>query len=158
MPISQLLSAPAKIARYRRPQAARFSMFPIAAKHRAAFSIIEIILVIAIIAMMIAIIIPGVLHSRKRGRAEAVRHEMKLLDTALQQYALQTGKEAGATATFGDVKKYLDPLGELVRANGNDELGHPFGTFTIGSPITVPAATADELGSVVDPAFWADYK
>lgn len=133
-------------------------MSPKIAKTRAGFSLIEIILVVAIIAMMIAIIIPGALQSRKHGRAVAVRSELKLLDTALQQYALQTGRQAGASATFGDLKKYLDPNSHLARSNGTDLLGHPFGTFTIGNPVAVPAATADELGGVVDPAFWADYK
>ncbi len=127
-------------------------------RSRRAFTLIEVFLIVAIVAMMIAIIIPGAMQSRRRGRAEAVRLEMKLLDRALQQYATATGKKAGATATFKDVKKYLPPGSHLVQTGGSDLLGHPFGTLTVDSPVLVPPKTAAQLDAVVDPAFWADYK
>ena len=125
---------------------------------RTGFTLIEVILVLGIILMFIVILVPGLVHSSRRNHAKAVRYEMKLLDKALHQYALQTGKKTGAPATFEDLKKYLDPQSRLVKFKGRDSMGNPFGAFVVDTPIKVPAQSARSLDSVADPAFWADYK
>ena len=125
---------------------------------RAGFTLIEVVLVIGIILMMIVILVPGLLHNSRRKHANAVRFEMKLLDCALQQYALQTEKKSGVAVTFEDLKKHLPPDSRLVKTNGIDSLGNPFVKFVVGTPIRVPTKSAQQLDSVADPAFWADYK
>lgn len=64
-------------------------------RHLAAFTLVEIVIVVAIIALLAAIAIPGLLRARKRAQAAAVKNDLRLVEAAVEQYALESGKAAG---------------------------------------------------------------
>jgi prepilin-type N-terminal cleavage/methylation domain-containing protein len=51
----------------------------------AAFTLIEIMIVVAVIALLAAIAIPGFLRARKRSQAVQVKNDLRLIDDAVAQ-------------------------------------------------------------------------
>jgi type II secretory pathway pseudopilin PulG len=125
---------------------------------RAAFTLIELIVILVIIALMTAIIIPFFLVSKKRSQAKAEREELVALEAALKRYAADNAKPAGTQAAFSDVKKYLDPTRDVYKKDGRDVLGNDFGPLRVGAPPKVPQETFDTLAGIVDDAFWSPYR
>ena len=60
---------------------------PIARNH--AFTLVEIMIVCAIIALLAAVAVPGFLRARKRSQGVAIRTDLRLIDGAMDQYALE---------------------------------------------------------------------
>jgi type II secretion system protein G len=70
-------------------------------KKRKGFTLIELMIVIAIIGVLAAIAVPNFSAARRKARAKACIANMKLLENALQQYDMDNppGSNAGANAT-----------------------------------------------------------
>ena len=127
-------------------------------KRRSGFTIIEIVVVIIIIALMIAAIIPYFVIRGKKRDAHSVRTDLVVLDQALQRYAKETGKATGTPVTFQDLKGYIDPKAELLKRNGKDILGRPYGPFAINRKPQVPMKTSNDLSQVADEDYWSPYQ
>ena len=69
-------------------------------KNRGGFTLVEIMIVVAIIALLAAIAVPNFLRARKRSQATRILEDLRLLDAASDQYALETNKTS-ATGVFG---------------------------------------------------------
>ena len=95
--------------------------------------------------------------STRREQAVSTLEDLRLLDSAADQYAIETNKVTGAHATFGDLKNYLKP-GTRLYNTGADVLGHTFGPFTVDSIPLVSPETFNALSDVADPTFWSPYK
>ncbi len=114
-------------------------------------------IVVAIIALLASIAVPGFLRARKRSQASRVINDLRLLDGATDQYAIENNKTTGATATFTDLKVYLKKGASLYNT-GNDVLGNPYGpSFTVDSLPRVPTNTRNALSDVANTAFWSPY-
>src|SRR5438046_6944591 len=74
---------------------------------RAGFTLVEIMIVVAIIALLAAIAVPGFLRARKRSQASKVLNDLRLISWAMDQYAIETSKTSGATIDVADWTKYL---------------------------------------------------
>ena len=61
--------------------------------HRAAFTLVEIMIVVAIIGMLAAIAIPNFVKARNTAQANACNNNMRQIDSAIQQWALEKGKK-----------------------------------------------------------------
>lgn len=127
-------------------------------RRRGAFTLVEIMIVIAIIALLASLAVPGFLRSRKRAQAGRVINDLRLLDSALDQYAIENSRKAGSTATFTDLKSYLKKGASLYNT-GNDVLGNPYGpTFTVDSLPKIPSATRTALSDIANTTFWSPYQ
>ena len=69
---------------------------------RGGFTLVEIMIVVAIIALLAAIAVPGFLRARKRSQASRIINDLRLIDSAVDQYAIETNKSTGSA-----VKKHL---------------------------------------------------
>src|SRR3954470_6063139 len=76
-------------------------------KKRAGFTLVEIMIVVAIIALLAAIAVPGFLRARKRSQAAKVLNDLRLIDAAVDQYAIETSKSTGSTVSVSDWTNYL---------------------------------------------------
>ena len=85
-------------------------------KRREGFTLVEIMIVIAIIALLSAIALPGFLRARKRSQAASVLTDLRLIDSAVEQYALEHSQVRGFEVTFEMWKGYLKP-GSRLYAN-----------------------------------------
>ena len=126
-------------------------------KH-AGFTLVEIMIVVAIIALLAAIAVPNFLRSRKRSQATQILEDLRILDSAVDQYAIENNKPAGTNPSFADLQTYTKSGTRLYASANTDILGNSFGTFTIDVAPKVPAATFTALSDVAPASFWSPYR
>ena len=125
-------------------------------KNRGGFTLVEIMIVVAIIALLAAIAVPGFLRARKRSQASRVINDLRLIDSAVDQYAIETNKKSGDPVKITDWTNYLKK-GTNLYVSGNDILGNTYGDQTVDSLPKVNNSTKTSLSDVTDTAFWSPY-
>ena len=125
---------------------------------RGGFTLVEIMIVVAIIALLAAIAVPNFLRSRKRSQATRILEDLRMIDAAIDQYAIETNKTTGANVDWTDVKAYLKVGSTLYNSGGADMLNSTFGTFSVDTIPKVPATTFDKLSDVAPAEFWSPFK
>jgi prepilin-type N-terminal cleavage/methylation domain-containing protein len=120
------------------------------------FTLVEIMIVVAIIALLAAIAVPNFLRARKRSQGTHILEDLRLLDEACDQYAIETNKISGMHPTFGDLKNYIK-TGSVLYTTGTDLFGNTYGPFTIDSVPAVNAAQFNALSDVCPVGFWSPY-
>ena len=125
-------------------------------KRRAGFTLVEIMIVVAIIALLAAIAVPGFLRARKRSQASRIINDLRLIDSAVDQYAIENNKASGAGVNTADWTNYLKK-GTNLYATGKDILGNDYGPQTVDSLPKVPGSTKTSLSDVTDTTFWSPY-
>ena len=96
---------------------------------RAGFTLVEIMIVVAIIALLAAIAVPGFLRARKRSQASRIINDLRLIDSAVDQYAIENNKSSGFLVPITEWTKYLK-AGTNLYVTGLDILGeHLRGCF-----------------------------
>src|SRR5205814_6205612 len=100
-------------------------------KH-AGFTLVEIMIVVAIIALLAAIAIPGFLRARKRSQASRILNDLRLIDSAVDQYAIETNKSTGSTVDVTDWTSYLKK-GTMLYSTAKDLFGNDYGAQTVDS-------------------------
>ena len=129
-------------------------------KKRGGFTLVEIMIVVAIIALLAAIAVPNFLRARKRSQATRILEDLRLIDAAIDQYAIETNKAGGASVNWTDIKAYLKTGSKLYNSNGKDLFNADFngGTFKVDSIPLVADATFQELSDVAPAEFWSPFK
>jgi prepilin-type N-terminal cleavage/methylation domain-containing protein len=123
---------------------------------RAAFTLVEIMIVISLIALLAAIALPGFLRARERSQAVRIRNDLRVIENAVDQYAIETNKKAGDPVTVIDWTNYIKK-GSRLFSTGEDLLGNDYGPQTVDEQPFVPIETYFELGNVADDDFWDPY-
>jgi prepilin-type N-terminal cleavage/methylation domain-containing protein len=123
---------------------------------RGGFTLVEIMIVVAIIALLAAIAVPGFLRARKRSMASDVLNDLRLISAAVDQYAIENSKSTGAVVNTVDWTNYLK-AGTSLYTTGLSGLGDPYGIQTIDTIPKVPANTFKSLSDVAPSTFWAPY-
>jgi prepilin-type N-terminal cleavage/methylation domain-containing protein len=123
---------------------------------RFGFTLVEIMIVAAVIALLAAICVPGFLRARKRTQATRVLEDLRLIDHAIDQYAVETNKSAGMSPTFTDLKVYVKANARLYNT-GRDIFNRRYGPFTVDSFPQVSRRTFIALSDVADTDFWSPY-
>ena len=124
---------------------------------RSGFTLVEIMIVVAIIALLAAIAVPGFLRARKRSQASRIINDLRLIDSAVDQYAIETNKSTGATIDVTDWTNYLKK-GTTLYTGGKDLFGNDYGSQIVDSLPAVPASAKAALSDVTDAAFWSPYQ
>jgi prepilin-type N-terminal cleavage/methylation domain-containing protein len=125
---------------------------------RGGFTLVEIMIVVAIIALLAAIAVPNFLRARKRSQASRVLEDLRMLDSALDQYAIEANKKAGNAVSFTALQAYLK-RGTNLYTTGADVFGTTYGdTFTVDEVPKVPTTTYDALSDVAPAEFWSPYR
>src|SRR5438874_13483982 len=124
---------------------------------RAGFTLVEIMIVVAIIALLAAIAVPGFLRARKRSQASKILNDLRLIDAAVDQYAIETAKATGAAVAVTDWTNYLKK-GSVLYNTGADLFSNAYGAQTVDSLPSVPASSKAALSDIADTAFWSPYQ
>jgi prepilin-type N-terminal cleavage/methylation domain-containing protein len=74
---------------------------------RAGFTLVEIMIVVAIIGLLAAIAIPNFVKARTTAQANACINNLRQIDGAIQQWALETKKAANDPVQLTDVEPYI---------------------------------------------------
>ena len=88
-------------------------------KNRGGFTLVEIMIVVAIIALLAVIAVPGFLRARKRSQATRILNDLRLIDAAVDQYAIEANLTAGQAVTWDQIKLYLKPNSTLYSTGVN---------------------------------------
>src|ERR1051325_6078925 len=120
-------------------------------KKRGGFTLVEIMIVVAIIALLAAIAVPGFLRARKRSQASRVINDLRLIDSAVDQYAIENNKATGAVVNTADWSIYMK-RGSALYNTAQDLFGNSYGNQTVDTLPKVPAATWNTLSDVADTA------
>src|SRR3954466_7761363 len=126
------------------------------ASRRSAFTLVEIMIVVAIIALLAAIAVPGFLRARKRSQASRIINDLRLIDSAVDQYAIENNKSSGAAVGTSDWTNYLKK-GTNLYTTAKDILGNPYGAQTVDSLPKVNQTSFNTLSDVTDNTFWSPY-
>ena len=134
-------------------------------KSRGGFTLVEIMIVVAIIALLAAIAVPGFLRSRKRSQATAILNDARIIDGAIDQYSIENNKIGSATVTGANLKGYFKPASRLYNQAGAtggtlyDILSNSYVISTFDSCVKINTSTESSFTDVIDngSSFWGAY-
>jgi prepilin-type N-terminal cleavage/methylation domain-containing protein len=125
---------------------------------RRGFTLVEIMLVVAILALLAAIAIPNWTRGRKRSQATRILNDLRIIDDALVQWAIDNNKTPGETASLADLRSYFKPTDTPLYDRGVDLLENPYGPFVVDITPKVHASTFEALEEVAPAEFWSPYR
>jgi prepilin-type N-terminal cleavage/methylation domain-containing protein len=120
------------------------------------FTLVEIMIVVAIIALLAAIAVPGFLRARKRSQASRILNDLRMIDSALDQYAIENNKKSNAPVGTADWTSYIKK-GSPLYNTGNSLFGTAYGPQTVDQIPQVPSGDYDVLSDVAGTGFWSPY-
>jgi len=126
-------------------------------RNSAGFTLVEIMIVVAIIALLASIAVPNFLRARKRSQATRIINDLRMIDSAVDQYAIENNKAGGVVVPWAGIQSYLKNGSTLYNSNGTDMLTGTYGTFTVDSIPKLSKATFDKLSDVAPASFWSPF-
>jgi prepilin-type N-terminal cleavage/methylation domain-containing protein len=120
---------------------------------RSAFTLVEIMIVVAIIGLLAALAVPGFVKARKQSQGRRILNDCRQQDAAIDQWALEKGMKDGDPVAGNEaaIATYLKTGWKATDLLGND--------YTVGnvgaSQILIAAGTKTALDNVgID---WGNY-
>jgi prepilin-type N-terminal cleavage/methylation domain-containing protein len=119
----------------------------IKASRLTAFTLVEIMIVVAIIGLLAAIAIANFTRSRATSQANACINNMHQIDGAVTEWALEKGKKTGDPAP-----NLADDLTPFLRLNSSSSIPScpAGGSYIMNTVGAIPQITCS-LGTTVDP-------
>jgi general secretion pathway protein G len=75
--------------------------------NQAGFTLVEIMIVVAIIGMLATIAIPNYVKAREQAHRTACINNLQQIDGAVQLWAVENKKDADQSVTYSDISSYL---------------------------------------------------
>jgi prepilin-type N-terminal cleavage/methylation domain-containing protein len=113
---------------------------------RSAFTLVEIMIVVAIIGLLAALAIPGFVKARKQSQGRRILNDCRQMDAAIDQWALENGKVDGNAIAGNEaaIQTYLKTTWKTT-----DLLNNNYNVTVVGSTqIAINTATKSSLGGV----------
>jgi prepilin-type N-terminal cleavage/methylation domain-containing protein len=123
---------------------------------RSGFTLVEIMIVVAIIALLAAIAVPGFLRARKRSQASKILNDLRMIDAAIDQYAIENGKKSGDPVGIVDWTNYVKKDSTLF-VTGKDLFGNDYGVQSVDTLPKAPQTAWNALSDVAGSEFWSPF-
>jgi prepilin-type N-terminal cleavage/methylation domain-containing protein len=116
-----------------------------------AFTLVEIMIVVAIIGVLAAVVIPSMVKARKQSQGRRIINDVRQLDAAINQWALEKNQSDGATIDTTEAASYLKRSWPST-----DLLGNAYRIRTVGiNQVAISGRTKRSLAGVgID---WGSY-
>ena len=111
---------------------------------RSAFTLVEIMIVVAIIGLLAALAVPGFVKARKQSQGRRILNDCRQQDASIDQWALETGQTDGNTINTTGAQTYLKTTWKTL-----DLLSNSFTLNNVGTgQILISTATKSSLANV----------
>ena len=114
-------------------------------RNASAFTLVEIMIVVAIIGLLAALAVPGFVKARKQSQGRRIINDVRQMDAAIDQWALETGQQDGAAVNTTGAATYL----KSGTWKTTDLLNNAFVAGTVGTnQIAIASTTKTALANV----------
>ena len=104
----------------------------------------EIMIVVAIIGLLAAIAIPNFVKARTTAYKNACINNLRQIDSAVQEWALETKKDENASVSYTDIKDYLK--NQVVCPSGGTAFSDSYQVSTVSAkPICLKKGSDPDL-------------
>jgi prepilin-type N-terminal cleavage/methylation domain-containing protein len=124
-------------------------------RHRG-FTLVEIMVVMATIVLLASIAVPGFLRARKRSQAGRIMTDLRLIDSAVDQYAIENDKKTGDPVNTADWTAFMK-RGSTLYTTGKDLFGNGYGPQSVDTLPKASAAAWNSLSDVATSEFWSPF-
>jgi prepilin-type N-terminal cleavage/methylation domain-containing protein len=113
---------------------------------KAGFTLVEIMIVVAIIGLLAAIAIPNFVKARESAQAKSCVNNLRQIDGAVDQFALETGLTTTDAAPIGTIGGNGDGYYNYLKAEPTCPVGETvYGAQVVGTPAVCPSAIATHV-------------
>ena len=125
---------------------------------RTGFTLIEIMLVVAIIGLLAAIAVPSFMKARAHARRNACINNLRQLDAGKDEYALEYGVSVGDSVSWSNVGLYVkDITNRMLCPTAKSDLRIFSNSYTINAVGSVPVCQISP-GNTANPDHSVLYK
>ena len=114
-------------------------------RHRRAFTLLEVMIVVSLIGLLAVMALPAFMKVRKQSQGKRIVNDARVVDTAVDAWAMENNKADGDVWTWSDINGY-SKSGQL---HTNDTLGNPYDKGPVGAnQVRISADTKSALSGV----------
>jgi prepilin-type N-terminal cleavage/methylation domain-containing protein len=107
------------------------------------FTLVEIMIVVAIIGLLAAIAIPNFVRARTQSQKNACINNLRQIDSAVQTWALELKKAPSAAVTYPDISNYLKSA--VICPSGGTSFSDSYLVTTVGAKPTCQKDSANHV-------------
>jgi prepilin-type N-terminal cleavage/methylation domain-containing protein len=100
--------------------------------NRRGFTLVEIMIVVAIIGMLASIAIPNYIHAREKAHQAACISNLRQIEGAVATWALETGKQSDQAVQYSDISGYLSR--QVICPAGGSSFNDSYQVSSVDAP------------------------